>query len=84
MTVGYRPPRSPSDAERPVLVVTGESDQMLPVRRVRESVERLDLRQVEMRFIAGQHMLLHERPTVVLDAVTDWIGRLSGQSPSND
>ena len=76
MTLGYRPPHSPSDVDRPVLAVTGEGDQMLPVRQVREAVERLDLRHVEVQLISGQHMLLHERPIAVLEAVTDWIGRL--------
>ena len=84
MTLGYRPPHSPSDVDRPVLAVTGEGDQMLPVRQVREALERLDLRHLEVQLISGQHMLLHERPIAVLDAVTDWIGKLSGQPPSND
>jgi len=66
-----------------VLIVTGEADQMLPVGGVTEAVERLHLWHAQVQIISGQHMLLHERPMAVLDAVTDWMSRLSARKPGS-
>jgi pimeloyl-ACP methyl ester carboxylesterase len=80
MTLAYRPPRPPSTVRRPVLVLVGAADRMLNPAQVTRSVELLGVPELELRLLDGGHMLLHEHPTAVLDAVGSWLDALRGRS----
>ena len=74
MTVGYRPPQLPSAIDRPILVLAGSDDRMLPLESMRERVRQLHLVDAEFRVIEGGHMLLHERPCPTANAIIHWLG----------
>ena len=76
MTAAYAPPRPLNEIERPVLVVAGSSDRMLPLERVTASLKRMSLRCAALEVIDGSHMLLHERPEQVIQVVARWMGGL--------
>jgi len=77
MTVGYQPPKPLSDVDRPVRVLIGEADQMLPDAQASRSLERMRLRNLQVEVVDGGHMLLHEDPEEVLDAVTGALAEFS-------
>src|SRR5207302_7346976 len=74
MTVAYRPLRPPSAIRIPVLVIAGTDDSMIPLDQTRASARRLRLPELELKVLEGGHMLLHEHPHAVLDAITSWMG----------
>lgn len=76
MSATYAPPRPLHEVDRPVLVVAGSADRMLPLQRVRASLGRMALRRPTLEVIDGAHMLLHERPEEVIDVVAGWISDL--------
>jgi pimeloyl-ACP methyl ester carboxylesterase len=75
MTVDYHPPQRLSAVDRPVLVLAGSDDRMLPLESMNERVRRLHLVDAEIRVIEGGHMLLHERPCPTANAIVHWLGR---------
>jgi pimeloyl-ACP methyl ester carboxylesterase len=61
---------------RPVLVLAGTEDRVLPSESMSERIRRLRLTDVEFRPIAGGHMLLHEQPAATARTIVDWLGGL--------
>jgi len=78
MTVAYQPPRPLSEVDRPVYVLIGAADKMLPESQTTRSLERMRLRNLHVEVVNGGHMLLHEQPERVLGAVTRATAALLG------
>ena len=76
MTVAYRPPTPTRDANRPVLVMTGGDDGIVPASRTQRTAQRLGVNSLQVVTIDGGHMLLHERPSEVQETLLRWIRRL--------
>ena len=78
MTVAYRPPIPVADTDRPLLVITGNSDRIVPASRSERAARHLGLRSAEVITIDGGHMLLHENPGEVHAALLTWMSHLPG------
>jgi pimeloyl-ACP methyl ester carboxylesterase len=62
--------------ERPVLVVTGQADERVPVAYVTERVRRLERGGVTVKYVVypeEDHFLFFSQPAHVLEAISRWL-----------
>lgn len=76
MTVANKRGDSLDTCRHPVLVFTGSQDRMLEPEQVQRSLVRMNIPDAEIAMIESGHMLLHENPAAVLDALLPWLRKL--------